>query len=347
MEFSSGNNSQKAFNEIFIWNQGISGAENFIQFLDFEGSKSQPAVGIVSTLVSFSLTGRSCSVDSVTSDSILDWLMGFDLDCKDGGECRPPNVGTMLHTVGNYTWDSKQEVRGIMTDMFTTKWRIDQWQADVSVRYYWSDRDVWTGTSGTRRSVPVRCEIAGEALDPSNNETVFIDESIDFMSFLEVQPGPMDFQPPKDMFCNGRVARDSLPKLPMYYMYGSELIFHFEHQDGDVHKVISPRSNWYDYEMGMARIDYKPLDLEHDHQGNPFENRAGVQTDIQDFIGGISYQIDNNFGNCSIVPIEQDFVGGITIMDGRIPVSDPMFIFHDQDMKFAYNGEVGSPKYLI
>ena len=50
-------------------------------------------------------------------------------------------------------------------------------------------------------------------------------------------------------------------------MYGSELIFHFEHQDGDVHKVISPRSNWYDYEMGMARIDYKPLDLEHDHHG--------------------------------------------------------------------------------
>merc|ERR1712110_460411 len=40
------------------------------------------------------------------------------------------------------------------------------------------------------------------------------------------------------------------------------------------------------------------------------------------------------------VPLCQskDFVGGITIMDGRIPVSDPMFIFHE-DMKFAYNGE--------
>ena len=126
----------------------------------------------------------------------------------------------------------------------------------------------------------------------------------------------------------------------MYYMYGSELIFHFEHQDGDVHKVISPRSNWYDYEMGMARIDYKPLDLEHEHHGgDPFGGRQGVQTDIQDFIGGISYQINQDFGNCSIVPIEQDFVGGITMHDGRIPISDPMFIFHE-DMKFAYNGEV-------
>ena len=143
------------------------------------------------------------------------------------------------------------------------------------------------------------------------------------------------------MFCKGRKATDTLPEIPLYYTYGSELIFHFEHQDGDVHKVISPRSNWYDYEMGMARIDYKPLDLEHDHHGgDPFATRQGVQTDIQDFIGGISYQIDQNFGNCSIVPIEEDLVGGITMHNGRIPISDPMYIFHTEDMKFAYNGEV-------
>ena len=39
MEFGSGNNSQKAFNEVFIWNQGISGADNFLQYVNFEGSK--------------------------------------------------------------------------------------------------------------------------------------------------------------------------------------------------------------------------------------------------------------------------------------------------------------------
>ena len=97
------------------------------------------------------------------------------------------NLLAMLHAVGNYTWDSKADIRGIKTDMFKSKWTIAEFNAVVDVRYYWSDRDIWTGTSGTHRSVPVRFEMAGEFLDPLTNLTKFIDESIDFMSFLEVK----------------------------------------------------------------------------------------------------------------------------------------------------------------
>ena len=32
---------QNVFSETFIWNQGISGAKNFIEYLDFEGSEWQ------------------------------------------------------------------------------------------------------------------------------------------------------------------------------------------------------------------------------------------------------------------------------------------------------------------
>ena len=130
---------------------------------------------------------ESCTVDNVTTSSILDLLFGFNLSCKEGEECRPPNIGTMLHAVGNYTWGGKQDVRGIKTDMFTTTWHIEEFSADVEVRYFWSDRNIWTGTSGTHRSVPVRFEMGGEFLDPLTNETKWIDESIDFMSFLEVK----------------------------------------------------------------------------------------------------------------------------------------------------------------
>ena len=126
-------------------------------------------------------------MDNVTTSSILDLLFGFDLSCKEGEECRPPNIGTMLHAVGNYTWDSKQDIRGIKTDMFKAKWTIAEFNAEVEVRYYWSDRNIWTGTSGTHRSVPVRFEMGGEFVDPLTNETKWIDESIDFMSFLEVK----------------------------------------------------------------------------------------------------------------------------------------------------------------
>ena len=42
--------------------------------------------------------------------------------------------------------------------------------------------------------------------------------------------------------------------------------------------------------MRLARVDYKPIDFE--HHGNVFAGRHGVQTDIQDFMAGVSYQID-------------------------------------------------------
>ena len=38
MEFQN-NDSTTWFNEVFIWNKGISGAENYIQYLNFNGSK--------------------------------------------------------------------------------------------------------------------------------------------------------------------------------------------------------------------------------------------------------------------------------------------------------------------
>ena len=42
--------------------------------------------------------------------------------------------------------------------------------------------------------------------------------------------------------------------------------------------------------MQLARVDYKPIDF--GHHGNVFAGRKGVQTDIQDFMGGVAYQID-------------------------------------------------------
>ena len=48
----------------------------------------------------------------------------------------------------------------------------------------------------------------------------------------------------------------------------------------------------YDHEMQVARLDYKPLKLDGDNNGDPYDSMVAVQTDIQDFIAGISYQID-------------------------------------------------------
>ena len=37
---------------------------------------------------------------------------------------------------------------GIKTHLFETDWHIAEWNADVHVKYYWSDVDHWSGTSG-------------------------------------------------------------------------------------------------------------------------------------------------------------------------------------------------------
>ena len=39
-------------------------------------------------------------------------------------------------------------ISGIKTHLFETDWHIDEWNADVHVKYYWSDVDHWSGTSG-------------------------------------------------------------------------------------------------------------------------------------------------------------------------------------------------------
>ena len=42
----------------------------------------------------------------------------------------------------------------------------------------------------------------------------------------------------------------------------------------------------------VARLDYKPLVLDHDNNGDPYDSMIAVQSDIQDFEGTIAYQID-------------------------------------------------------
>ena len=77
------------------------------------------------------------------------------------------------------------EFVGIHTNVFTTTWHVDAWNADLDVKYHWSDPKTWTGTSGTGASVPVAVMFSGTAMTKENT-TVEIDEVIEFQSFFEV-----------------------------------------------------------------------------------------------------------------------------------------------------------------
>ena len=126
-------------------------------------------------------------MDTTSEDSILDFLFGFDPNCveTDDHDCGTPNIGSILHAIGDWSWTDCPEFRGIATNLFETDWHIDEWNADLHVKYYWSDRDNWYGTSGQGISVPVATVITGIAMD-DNNVTVPVDETILFLSFENV-----------------------------------------------------------------------------------------------------------------------------------------------------------------
>ena len=75
------------------------------------------------------------------------------------------------------------------------------------------------------------------------------------MITLQVEPAQEDFEPVKDLVCDNREMKDMLPTIPNYYEYGSEMIFHYKHTEGDEdhwHHVVSPRNNWFDQEMQVV-----------------------------------------------------------------------------------------------
>jgi len=306
----------------FLWNPFISGVENFI----------------MTTVYGYPESETTCLVDDVYDQSQLDWLFGFNPSCRPGNatspDCTQPSVAGMLHTAGNYTFDSCQTTRGIATNLFTTHWSIPEWQAEIDVRYYWSNTDLWQSSSGTGKSVPIRCELEGHAVSPDTGLDIDIVETIDYQDFFEVPLGERSFLPEPYLVCAGRTMDRKLQPIPDAVEYGSEVIFHWRNPMTDsLLRIVTSRDNWYDHGMKLARTDYKPIDL--NNPSDPLANREGVRTDIQDFVAGLSYQIDKFFGNCTVQLLAKD-PNNLTIND--MQMTDPLHLFH-MDKQFAYNGE--------
>ena len=54
--------------------------------------------------------------------------------------------------------------------------------------------------------------------------------------------------------------------------------------------------------MRLARVDYKPIEFDH-HHGSAYNGNKGIQTDIQDFAAGGSYQL-NKVGSESFMRVK-------------------------------------------
>ncbi len=68
------------------------------------------------------------------------------------------------------------------------------------INFFRSEQDLWQGSAGYNRSVPVMANILGHMTKPGTNEVQQVDVTVVFEQFVEVEPSPFLFNPPADIW---------------------------------------------------------------------------------------------------------------------------------------------------
>ena len=90
-----------------------------------------------------------------------------------------------------------------------------------------------------------------------------------------------------------------------------------------------------DYDRLISRTDYKPVDVS---ATDPFDGNVGNVQQIDDFLTGLSYTINQDYGNCSVGYLVNDQTGTVVTENGHVHMNNPFFVMNFG--RFAFNGEV-------
>ncbi|KAK8742999.1 hypothetical protein OTU49_001476, partial [Cherax quadricarinatus] len=85
---------------------------------------------------------------------------------------------------------------------------------------------------------------------------------------------------------------------------------------------VSIVKNWYDYDRQLTRADYIPSV---DSQEYAVAGLVEVAV-IQDFHSGVEYIVDKSLGNCTTIPIPDNY-DTITDPSGHVAIKDPLKLF--------------------
>jgi len=311
--------------EQIIWNPELSGIKYFLSVTSSDDDGN---------------IGSLCMADQVREDSITGWMFGFDP--TNPGESIPSIAG-MVHMNTNFTPGCPTIKRGIEVNTFQGTWAIPAWDAQLRVVYYWSDPERWLGTAGVGRSVPVTAELQGMAT--IGGKTGELKMTIDYTNFQEVSLPDEAFDPPSDLWCDGRQMVDGVPTVPEQLSYTAEVVYTYkdgDNNDGDTppgmyKHVIIPRREWFFPEAQVSRMDFKPL-TPGGPSSNPFDSHNGMISQVNDFLTGLSYLINKDWGNCSISTIEETGGLGSTVVEGgRLHMQNPFTLLVSGEL-FARNG---------
>jgi hypothetical protein len=168
--------------ETMIWNPELSGVKEFLSIVtrDEDGN-----------------TGSFCGADELKPGSFMQWMFGY----KPGQGF--PGVAGMIHMAdadyvagcptvvrgkGVYAchiYYSSSSCQGIEVNTYHGLWKIAEWDADMSVDYYWSDPYKWESSAGRSIAVPVSAVLEGMATIGGMRDILKI--TIDYSDFFEVE----------------------------------------------------------------------------------------------------------------------------------------------------------------
>jgi len=276
-----------------------------------------------------------CVADSVIEDGGIAAIFGVFCQGKDPKTCMKFSVTDMLH--GEFCWKFNQSmiIRGVNVKEYVAT-IMDNESGKLEMSYYWSDLDNWVSSGGAGTSVPIAARLWGSV------GVTDIQIEMDYQNFFVIQLPEQEYNAPRMMYCKGRKADLPLPNLfPKHFTFGSELVFIHDLDEEHIHKFITARTEWYDNDFNISRIDYKPYDK--NHPTSPYASDAHNVREIMDFNVGMKFVIDEMLGNCSISKITYDPYspdGNVDVDDnGHIIMVSPIHHFH-MEGKFSYNGQI-------
>ena len=85
----------------------------------------------------------------------------------------------------------------------------------------------WVSTAGANISAPIKAIVEGTIQPDLDKLPQAVNVNIEFSNYMVDEPDVFFFQPPDDIWCVGRQLKERLPKIPPFFSFKSELIFHW------------------------------------------------------------------------------------------------------------------------
>lgn len=232
---------------------------------------------------------RVCKSVPLSTSSNINYYFG----CNQGPDHLIPNEPLdVLHLNFPKTFNVSRFERGIPCDCFLSCVYRPETKQNFTLEFCFSTAEYFLPESTPKFTrLPVRAYFDG-VTQLSNGTYQNFTEIHDFYEFRPDHVHEEFFQTPPDIFCENRKKTQKIPGTPSHFRFSQE-----ESVNGvtnHIHDLI------YDSDRNMVRVEQRPF-----KQQGPFFVSDPLIT-INDYNIGVSFNLNRNLKNCSIVSIADD-----------------------------------------